>query len=115
MGNSIHLQQKSKLRHNQTKIRQEKITITGAKYLQNFFIAVTFSTGETKMIDFLPLFHQHVKGDYLKYFSPSSFKKFIINNNNLYWGKNEDVIFPVSLLLGLKQSKDTKEEILYVI
>ncbi len=87
MGVSIHLQQKSKLRRNQTKVRQEKITVTDAKYLQDFFIAVTFSTGETQMIDFFPLFHQHVKGEYLKYISPANFKRFIVNKGNLYWGK----------------------------
>ena len=43
-------------------------------------------------------------------------KKFIVNNGNIYWGKNEEVIFPVSAFF-----KDTvlnakaPEELLYVI
>lgn len=39
-----------------------------------------------------------MKGENLNYFAPQNFKKFI-RNGNVYWGKDEDVIFPIELLL----------------
>ena len=94
----------------------KKREIISARYIHDFTVAITLSTGKTRLVDFLPLFHKYVKGDNLKYFAPGSFKKFIIKNGNIYWGKNEDVIFPASfLLLGEKENDTSGEEILYVI
>ena len=116
MGNGVHISQKRKVRRNKQKTGQKSLTVKTAKYIQDFAIAVTFSTGNYKLIDFLPLFHKYVKGDNLKYFTPQKFKKFIIKNGNIYWGRNEDVIFPVQLLYGLnKKENKTEEEILFVI
>ena len=67
------------------------------------------------MVNFLPLFEKYVKGDTLKYFAPERFKKFIVKKGNIYWGRNEDVIFPVNLLLKGSVSDVALEEILYVI
>jgi len=67
------------------------------------------------LIDFLPLFQKFVKGSNLKYFSPKSFKKFIVTNGNIYWGRNEDVIFPVHVLYDENYEDTSKEEILYIL
>jgi hypothetical protein len=56
------------------------------------------------------MFHKYVKGDNLKYFAP---KKLTVKNGNLYWGKNEEVIFPISLLFD--EENDFSEDTLYVI
>lgn len=101
------------MRSRNQKIEQKNLSIRSAKYIHDFIIAVYFSSGEKKLIDFLPLFHQYVKGNNLKYFAPQNFKKFIVKNGNIYWGKNEDVIFPVSLLI--EKEKDLAEETLYII
>jgi hypothetical protein len=94
----------------------KKIEIISACYVQYFTITLTFSSGDNKLVDFLPLFHKHVKGDNLKYFAPQKFKRFIVKNGNIYWGRNEDVIFPVQLLYGLNKKKyKSEEEILFVI
>ena len=61
----------------------------------------------TRIVDFLSLFQQYVKGDNLKYFAPTNFKKFIV--------KNEEVIFPASTFLKEKKSFSASEQILYVI
>ncbi|MGQ0739467.1 MAG: hypothetical protein ACT4OJ_10440 [Bacteroidota bacterium] len=85
--------------------------------MHDFLITLTYtSNGEkkTKIIDFLPLFQRYVKGDNLQYFAPARFKKFIINNGNIAWGKNEDIVFPVSTFLNDKRKK-AAEEIVYVI
>lgn len=116
MGNGVHISQKSKVRRHQKKNEQEVRLVSG-KYLHDFLLALTFTCNgkkHTKAIDFLPLFQQYVKGDNLEYFAPSNFKKFIINDSSISWGKNEDVIFPVSTFLNPKKNKAT-EKIIYVI
>lgn len=120
MGNGIHISQKSKVRRNKQKVEQKSIIVLSGRYVHDFIITITFSDGAgwkiTRLVDFLPLFHKYVKGDNLKYFAPAKFKKFIVKNGNIYWGKNEDVIFPVQLLVKQQKEKNnTKEEILYVI
>jgi len=113
MANGVHTSQKGKVRRHKEKIEQKGLGIKSAKYVQKFLIAITFTNGKTKLVDFLPLFHKYVKGDNLKYFAPQNFKKFIVKSGNIYWGRHEDVIFPVSLLLNEKN--DLAEETLYVI
>jgi len=116
MGSSIHISQKSKVRSHRKKTEQ-KVTLVSARYLHDFFIILTFSDGKesrTTVKDFLPLFQQYVRGDYIKYFAPANFKKFIVKNGNIYWGKDEDVIFPSNMLFD-KSSSTTTEEILYII
>lgn len=114
MASSIHLSQKGKVRRHKQKAEQESIAIISAKYIQDFTIAISFTNGETRLVDFLPLFHKHVKGENLNYFAPQNFKKFIVNNGNIHWGKNEDVIFPVALFLE-NQRNNSEEEALYII
>lgn len=117
MGSSIHISQKSKVRSHRKKTEQ-KITLVSAKYVHDFIIQLTYNSEGIKYTtfkDFLPLFQQYVKGENLKYFSPSNFKKFIVKNGNIYWGKDEDVIFPTNLLFNLNESKKGGEEILYII
>lgn len=101
------------MRNNKQKAEQD-ILIKSAKYINGFNIAVGFTNGKTKMIDFLPLFHKYVKGEYLDYFNPQNFKKFIVRDGNIFWGENEDIIFPADFLLN-KGSENVQEEILYII
>jgi hypothetical protein len=117
MGNSVHISQKGKMRSHRKKAEQV-ITLVSGKYMHDFFIALTFiSQGNkfTTLINFLPLFEQYVKGYNLKYFAPERFKKFIVKNETIYWGKDEDVIFPSSMFLDKIDSKNSPEEILYII
>ena len=116
MENSIHLSQEHNVRNHPQENKVENITVVAARYLSDFSIAVSFSSGRTQLVNFLPLFEKYVTGDNLKYFSPERFKKFNVKNGNIYWGSNEDIIFPVSLFY-----KDTalpaeeSDEILYII
>ena len=94
-----------------------ELTLVSAKYQHDFFIILTFANGKTThttVKDFLPLFQQYVRGDYIKYFAPANFKKFTVKNGNIYWGKDEDVIFPSNMLAD-KSSSTTKEDILFII
>jgi hypothetical protein len=97
----------------------KEINIVSGKYVHDFILAITFSDDRgwknTKLVDFLPLFHKYVKGDNLQYFAPANFKKFIVKNGNIYRGKDEDVIFSSGMVLNKRNSRDSSEEILYII
>jgi len=115
MGNGIHLTKKPELRNQSPKAKEKNIMIKAARYINDFSVAVTFSTGITQLVNFLPLFEKHLKGDNLKYFSLERFKKFIIKNGSICWGKNEDVIFPASSLFKKVPMGAGNSEILYVL
>lgn len=104
------------MRSNKPKTKKnEEIKIEQAYYLGGYIILLFFSNGKQKKVDFLPIFSKYVKGDFTKYITPSAFKKFIVANGNIYWGKNEDVIFPVHFLYANKNATVIPEEVLYVI
>lgn len=103
------------MRRHQKKNSQKGLAVLSGKYIKDFTIAIKFTDGDTRLVDFLPLFQKYVKGENLKYFAPQNFKKFIIKNNNIYWGRNEDVIFPARLLLNPENFYAGTEEVLYVI
>jgi len=88
--------------------------ILSAIYIEGHSILITFSNKQQRMVDFLPLLLK-LSGVYSKYAELKHFKKFVIGNGNIYWGKNEDVIFPVHQLYSGKFSSIPKEEILYVL
>ena len=90
------------------------LKIVKAHFLGGYKILLTFSNGMQRIINFQPIFNKYVKGYYSKHFIPENFKKFIIKNGNIYWGKNEEVIFPVSFLSKSKHGITQKEEVLYV-
>jgi Protein of unknown function (DUF2442) len=115
MEQSIHPKSKSRLQKGKNKNKaDEKIAVTTAVYLKDFEILIHFTNGEQRIVNFLPLFSK-LSGAYIKYSLPENFKKFIVKNGNIYWGKNEDVIFPVAGFYTSSFSKKPKEEILYVI
>lgn len=117
MGNGIHISQKGTVRRHKKKA-EEEIKLISANYLHDFVIKLTISVEgakSNKLIDFLPLFQKYVKGDNLKYYAPENFKKFVVKKNNIYWGKNEDVIFTLYTLLNIGKSEHDSGEIIYVI
>ena len=115
MGNGIHLSKKPEPRNQVAKLKEKNIVIKAARYINDLSVAVTFSTGITQLVNFLPLFEKHLKGDNLKYFSLERFKKFIVKNGSICWGKNEDVIFPASSLFKKVPMGAGNAEILYVL
>ena len=64
-----------------------------AVYLRGYVLLVTFSSGEVKEIDFAPALKKYALGYYSKYKELRNFKKFKIENDNIVWGKNWDLIF----------------------
>ena len=70
------------------------IHIVKADYLDGYRLRITFNDGKTNDIDFAEIV-QNLKGYYSKYQKPSHFKKFKIDDGNVVWGNDWDLIFPV--------------------
>ena len=116
MEQGIRVSSKGSLRNNRVKNKAEKeISIKKAHYISGYDILLFFSDGTQKIINFLPLFSEYVKGSYQQYLKLSKFKEFIVANGNVFWGKNEDIIFPISLLNNYPVNRRIKEEVLYVL
>ena len=109
MGTSIYLPSTRKMRSAAKKI---KTKIVDAYLIDSFWVAFEFENGERKRIDFLPVFQKYVKGENLKYLTPSRFKKFKMDDDRIFWGKNEDIIFSITSLV--KKHKESSD-ILYII
>jgi len=114
MANGIHPAKNPEQRSQSSKTSGKNIMIKAARYINDFSVAVTYSTGITQLVNFLPLFEKHLKGDNLKYFSLERFKKFIVKNGSICWGKNEDIIFPASSLFKKLPIGTNNPQILYV-
>jgi hypothetical protein len=71
------------------------ISVKEAKYIDGLKVEVVFNDEKKSIIDFSPFFQTHAHPQYNKYKKPSNFKKFKVENGNLVWGKDWDMIFPV--------------------
>jgi hypothetical protein len=91
MATSVYSSSKSKVRKN----KQTNIKIVAAAYLRNYEIMILFSDNRMKLVDFAPAIAKYAVGDYADYAKPARFKKFIVENGNIVWGKNWDLVFPV--------------------
>lgn len=80
----------------ETKI--ENPTINTATYLEGYKVSIVFNDGKTSIVDFGP-FLASKKSSYLKkYINPLLFKNFHIEDGNIVWGKDWDMIFPLHQL-----------------
>lgn len=79
-----------------------RMTVEDAHYLSGYILNVTFSNGEKRDVDFSPFINEN-KITYLgKYRKLSNFKKFKVEDGNVVWGKDWDLIFPVEHLYSGK-------------
>jgi hypothetical protein len=73
----------------------KKISITNAKYISPSKLEIVFNDGKIKTVDFKNFFETHSHPQYNKYKKDINFKRFKIENGNIVWGKDWDMIFPV--------------------
>jgi hypothetical protein len=74
----------------------KSISVASAIYIDNYKLEVTFNDDKKKVVDFGTFLNTHSHPQYNKYKKPENFKKFKIENGNIAWGKDWDMIFPVS-------------------
>ena len=76
----------------------ERLYITKAENAGNLTISLTFSDNTHKIVDIGDFIRRHPHPQYNKYLDPHKFNRFTIDNGNIVWGKNWDLIFPIEQL-----------------
>ena len=83
----------------------EKMLITGAVYVSDYKVNITFADKTEKIIDFGIFLKSCPHPQHNKYLDIKNFKKFKIDGGNIIWGKNWDLIFnPRKLYEGINPS-----------
>ena len=75
-----------------------EINIVNAEYVESYMLEIFFSNDKKKLVDFSEFLEMHSHTQYNKYKKENNFKKFKIENGNVVWGKDWDMIFPVDEL-----------------
>jgi hypothetical protein len=78
------------------------LKIIKAEYNGGYRIELTFSDEVKKTVDFGVFLKEHPHSQHDKYKKQENFKKFKIDNGNIVWGKNWDLIFPLEQLYNGK-------------
>ena len=72
--------------------------ISSVEYDSDLKLKIAFSDSTVQTIDFEPFLNHKPHRAFTHYRKPDNFKKFRVENGQLVWGKNWDLIFPVSQL-----------------
>jgi len=71
------------------------ISVSRASYIDDYKLKVEFNDNKKQVVDFGNFLNTHSHPQYNKYKKLENFKKFKIENGNIVWGKDWDMIFPV--------------------
>ena len=74
------------------------VYIIKAENAGNLTVSLTFSDNTTQHVDIGDFIRRHPHPQYNKYLDPRKFNRFTIENGNIVWGRNWDLIFPVEQL-----------------
>jgi Protein of unknown function (DUF2442) len=72
-----------------------EINVLNAEYIESYKLEIFFSNDKKKLVDFAAFLETHSHPQNNKYKKENNFKKFKIENGNVVWGKDWDMIFPV--------------------
>ena len=64
----------------------------------NLTVCLTFNDNTTNIVDIGEYIRNNPHPQYNKYLDPRKFKRFAIENGNIVWGKNWDLMFPIEQL-----------------
>lgn len=76
----------------------ERLYITKAENAGDLTVSLTFSDNTIQTVDIGEFIRRHPHPQYNKYLDPNKFRCFVIENGNIVWGKNWDLIFPIEQL-----------------
>ena len=76
----------------------ERLFITKAENRGNLTVSLTFSDNTEQTVDIGDFIRRHPHPQYNKYLDQRKFSRFTIDNGNIVWGKNWDLIFPIEHL-----------------
>ena len=71
------------------------IYVTSAEDAGNLCVRLTFNDGHQSVVDIGDFIRKHPHPQYNKYLDPDLFRTFVIDDGNVVWGDDWDLIFPV--------------------
>ena len=75
------------------------ISVKNADFLHDNILSITFTNGHVQEVDFSNFLNASSTPTYMReYKSEDNFKKFKIENGNVVWGDDWDLIFPIPQL-----------------
>ena len=76
----------------------EYIYIVSAEDAGNLCVRLTFNDGHQSVVDIGEFIRKHPHPQYNKYLNPALFSTFVLDDGNVVWGEDWDLIFPVENL-----------------
>jgi hypothetical protein len=73
----------------------KSIAVKEVTYIDGYKLEIVFTNDKKKLVDFQQFLTTHSHPQYNKYKKTENFKRFKIENGNVIWGKDWDMIFPV--------------------
>ncbi len=74
------------------------VKVISARYINQYRLSIEFSDGAIKEVDFEPFLIATNVDWVQQYLDFDNFKSFYIENGNLVWGEDWDLIFPIDQL-----------------
>ena len=74
------------------------VTIRNAENIGNLSVCLTFSDNTQQVVNVGEYIRCHPHPQYNKYLDEKLFDTFSLENGNIVWGKDWDLIFPISIL-----------------
>ena len=94
----VHKRVPSVLKRYKGETVMDKLYIVKAENVGDLTVNLTFSDNTTQRVDIGDFIRRHPHPQYNKYLDPRKFSRFTIDNGNVVWGKNWDLIFPIEQL-----------------
>ena len=90
------LEPKDQVRNHYQKVTRakESLMVTNAQWIEEYKLYVYFNDGVQRLVDFAPYLSKHPSPYTNPYKDIRKFKRFRVDNGNLVWGKDWDMIFP---------------------
>ena len=76
----------------------ERLYIIKAENKGNLTVCLTFNDNTVQTVDIGEFIRRHPHPQYNTDLDPRKFSRFTIENGNIVWGKNWDLIFPLEQL-----------------
>lgn len=75
-----------------------RLQIIEAKPADNLCVELLFNDNKRQVVNVGEFIHRHPHPQYNKYLDQSEFEKFTLDDGNIVWGEDWDLIFPIEEL-----------------
>lgn len=75
-----------------------RLMITEAHSVGNLTVEMTFNDNTTQQINIGDFIHHHPQPQYDKYLDEKEFSKLVLDDGNIVWGEDWDLVFPIEQL-----------------